>query len=152
VELSWKVSGEGSPVVRIWKLEGARREPLEAGPLPLEGARTVRLTEPLEQFDLEATNGGEPVVKSIGLLMVQPPRIAEFGAEPGEIAPGAAATLVWRGSGASRAAIGDQAVDPRAGRLEVRPAADTDYTLTLQNDHGQTSRTVTVRVAAAPAP
>jgi hypothetical protein len=148
VELAWRVSGEGSPAVRIWKMNGARREPLEPGPLPLEGTRTVPIAEPMEQFDLEASNGGAPVVKSVGLMMMQPPGIVDFRAEPAEIAPGGAATLVWQVRGASRAAIGDQAVDPRGGRLEVRPTADTEFTLTLQNDHGNASRTVSVRVLA----
>jgi hypothetical protein len=134
-----------------WDVSGADEVKLRGQPRPSHG------TEPItslvdDTFELEATNAGGTVKKSIGILILRPPEVLTLTADKAQVAPGDAVKLTWTARGGQRAsldggsALSPQAVDPRAGTVEVRPRADASYTLTVENELGRATRTISVRV------
>ncbi|MGZ4777846.1 MAG: COG1470 family protein [Thermoanaerobaculia bacterium] len=82
---------------------------------------------------------------------IRAPEIQNFHAEPGPIANGEPARLVWRTQLTDKVTIdnglGEQ---PAVGSVVVRPTATTIYTLTASNPGGSTSATATVTVRDLP--
>jgi hypothetical protein len=150
-DLVWEVDGAPQAQVRISSVQGTQQTPLDAQPLGLSGTKRVTIQNDAEEFMLEAVNGTEAAVKSIGVMVLRPPEIRQLRVEPAQIARGEAATVRWEAVRGAQAALADQAVDPGAGSAEIRPEGDTTLTLVVQNEFGRAERSVTVRVVE-PAP
>jgi pSer/pThr/pTyr-binding forkhead associated (FHA) protein len=77
------------------------------------------------------------VVLGLAYLVLRPPDIARFAADPPEVAAGTAASLVWRVDRAAALSIEpplDQRVEgAEASPISVTPDATTVYTLTARN-------------------
>ena len=86
-------------------------------------------------------------------IVLQPPVINSFDANPQRISAGESATLSWEVSGATKVGIEpDVGSVALAGRRMVSPASTTTYTLTAVNEAGTVTATVQVIVVEAPAP
>jgi len=147
-ELAWDV--QRADQVRILDVRGGQKTPLEG--VPNTPAGTLRIQVPnLEshEYELEATNRAGTSRRSIGMVILQPPEIVSFTAEPAEVDAGQPVTLSWEVRRAARLGL--------AGRNETLPAqnsgsvtvpvdADTTFTLVAINDLGRVERAVTVRV------
>lgn len=147
-ELAWDV--QRADQVRILDVRGGQKIPLEG--VPNTPAGTLRIQVPnLEshEYELEATNRAGTSRRSIGMVILQPPEIVSFTAEPAEVDAGQPVTLTWEVRRAARLGL--------AGRNETLPAqnsgsvtvpvdADTTFTLVAINDLGRVERAVTVRV------
>lgn len=135
----------------VWEVTGADQVKLGGQVKENQGSQILTNVGDAE-YELEATGAGGTVRKSIGILVLRPPEIESFVAQPARVADGGTVTLVWSARGAQRASLDQQpdpnprSADPRSGRLEVRPAATTTYTLIVENELGRASRTVEVQV------
>ncbi|MFP4436247.1 MAG: hypothetical protein ACLFVO_03290 [Chloroflexaceae bacterium] len=88
-----------------------------------------------------------PLVRAGGTPTAGAPTISVFTADPATIAPGAATTLRWNVSGATRLRI-EPDIGEVTAPVEVRPAATTTYTLIAGNAAGEARATTSVTVAA----
>ncbi len=77
-------------------------------------------------------------------------KIVRYAAEPAQIVPGQASTIVWEVLNAEQVTIsGIGSVDPAAGTSTVAPARTTTYTLTARNRTSEVSQAITVTVTGA---
>jgi hypothetical protein len=135
----------------VWEVTGADEVKLGGQVRESSGSQTITNVGDAE-YELEATGAGGTVRKSIGILVLRPPEIESFAAEPPRVASGGTVTLVWSVRGGQRASLDQQpnpdprSVDPRTGRLQVRPETTTTYTLIVESELGRASRTVEVQV------
>jgi hypothetical protein len=135
----------------VWEVTGADQVKLGGQVRENRGSQIITSVNDAE-YELEATGAGGTVRKSIGILVLRPPEVERFEAQPGRVANGGTVTLIWSVRGAQRASVDQQpdpsprSVDARAGRLEVRPETTTTYTLTVENELGRASRSVEVQV------
>jgi len=90
-----------------------------------------------------------PLVLGAGTPAGNAPTISAFTADPATIAPGAATTLSWNVSGATRLRI-EPDIGEVTAPVEVRPAATTTYTLIAGNATGEARATTSVTVSALP--
>ena len=126
----------------VWEVTGADQVKLGGQVKENQGSQILTNVGDAE-YELEATGAGGTVRKSIGILVLRPPEIESFVAQPARVADGGTVTLVWSARGAQRASLDQQpnpnprSADPRSGRLEVRPAATTTYTLIVENSSAE---------------
>jgi hypothetical protein len=134
-----------------WDVSGADEVKLRGQPRPAHGTEPVTSLVD-DTFELEATNAGGTVKKSIGILILRPPEVLTLTADKTQVKPADVVKITWTARGGQRAsleggsALSPQTVDPRAGTVEVRPQADASYTLTVENELGRATRTVSVQV------
>ena len=134
-----------------WAVQGADKVELDGAAQPASGSQRVQ-TQQDREFQLTATNkDGAAVTKSIGVVLLRPPEIQKLEASAPEVVRGQPVTLTWQARRGARAALDGQPVDPSAGAREVRPEADTTYTLVVENEFGRVEQQVTVHVVD-PAP
>jgi hypothetical protein len=134
-----------------WDVSGADEVKLRGEPREARGSEPIRSLVD-DSFELEASNAGGTVKKSIGILLLRPPEVLTLDADRDQVRPGEAVVVSWSARGAQRASIeapgldGMGPVDPRAGSTEVRPQTETTVTLTAENELGRTTRALTIRV------
>ena len=147
--------------VRILEVRGGQKTPLEGAPGGvLSGTLRIQALEDRE-LELEATNRAGTARRSLGLVILRPPEIVAFGAEPAEVEAGQPVRLTWDVRRAARLALVETADgapsgeppgepptpgDPRSGSLTVLPEGTTTYALVAANDLGRVEQRVTVRV------
>ncbi len=136
-----------------WDVKGASQVTIDGTPQPASGSLRVQATADRE-FQLTATNAASAsVTRSIGLVILRPPEIQQFTAEPAQVVRGQPATLSWEARGGSRASLNGQPVDPTHGSLQVQPEADTTYTLSIENEFGRAEQSTAIHVVEpSPAP
>jgi len=81
------------------------------------------------------------------------PVVSQFDADPAKVAPGGTATLRWWVTDATEVVI-NQDIGKVAGKgsVEVKPAKDTEFTLTATGKGGEVTAKVTVTVAVETPP
>jgi hypothetical protein len=145
-ELTW--DAPGAERVRISEVRGGERAPMGPDDLPSAGSLPVRVVDRSE-FLVEASNAAGTASESVGVVILAPPEISEFRADPTSVARGGEVTLGWTALRAGRAGIPgvrDSLESPAGGSLTVRPDATTIYTLIAENESGRVERSVTVQV------
>jgi hypothetical protein len=153
-ELSTPAQNGQTGYALVWQVDGADQVKIDGTPQPDPQSGTVPLSKlDKSEYVLQATKGNVSVNQSVGIVILRPPDVQSFVANPDTVAPGQPSTLRWQAARAVRATIGDQTVDPNLGTLQVTPTTTTTYTLTVENDLGTTDRSVEVKVqGVAPAP
>ena len=133
----------------VWEVEGADDIQVDGQSQPPAASLRVQAVED-RQFDLVATNAQGSVTRSVGIVILRPPEIVEFKADPETVAPGQSTVLSWEARRADVASLNQQVVEPERGSREVRPESDTVFTLIVENDLGREERSVLVRVTGQP--
>ena len=118
--------------------------------VPATGSRTVN-TATDQSFTLVASNPLGQVSQSKGVIVMRPPEIVTFAAEPAQIAPGAQVILSWHTVLAEKVSINGQPVAAPDGSVSTNPTTTTEYVLTAESVLGQVQRSLTVNVVQ-PAP
>jgi hypothetical protein len=134
-----------------WKVDGADSVTIAGQPEPTQGSLRLRQPDGGE-FVLQATNSNGVVRKSIGVIVLQPPNIDQFAADPTEVPVGGTTTLSWTVQRADRAVIDATPVSVDQGTLEVHPEANATYTLVAENGLGRVEQSVSVNMAPTPTP
>jgi hypothetical protein len=145
-ELAWDV--QRADQVRILDVRGTQRTPVDGVPNTPTGTIRIQTLEDRE-FELEATNRSGTSRRSIGVVILRPPEVVTFTAEPAEVERGQPVTLTWEVRRAARLGLAGRSEtlpDPRNGSITVQPDADTTFTLVAVNDLGRDERSVAVRV------
>ena len=101
-------------------------------------------------YTLTATNAAGSRTATVTVSIGTPPVIVSFAATPSLLTAGSASTLKWTVNGAASLKI-----DPGVGvvtgtTVQVRPTANTTYTLTATNAYGSATSTATIVAGAAP--
>jgi hypothetical protein len=136
----------------VWEVTGADEVKLGGQTKDAQGSEPIGTLSD-DNYELEATNSGGTVKKSIGILILRPPSVASFTADKAEVRSGEQVKLTWLARGGQRASISapgleaPRTVDPRSGSTDFEVLADTPYTLTVDNELGRDTQTVIVRVA-----
>ena len=121
------------------------------GSVDAEGSMEVSPTT-TTTYTLRASNSEGTASRNVTIQVREDPNsaplVARFTASPSQIAPGGTSTIAWVVVGADSISI-DQGIGSVSAESStaVAPAATTTYTLTASNAHGDTVRSVTVRVA-----
>lgn len=166
-------SADGVPDIRKFWLEIPTIEPVTNQEEPnlqfdITSAQSVVIT-PTTRFsnlqgwetsliiDYELTAIGEKgtATNTISVLIVRPPSIGIFSAEPMTITQGESSTLLWTVLAAKSTTLDGVPIDPgqlaadgqsRTGSISVSPPETKDYTFCASNDAGQTCQTQRVWV------
>ncbi|MDQ3930392.1 MAG: hypothetical protein M3328_14765, partial [Chloroflexota bacterium] len=101
-----------------------------------------------QSLSLQATNGKDTVSQAKGILLMRPPEITSFTADPPQSCPGCAVTLRWSTSRAERVLLDGTTLPSTDGTLTVKPNASTEYVLSAENALGSVQGVLTVNVAA----
>jgi subtilisin-like proprotein convertase family protein len=116
-----------------------------AGVAGLENASLV-------DYTMVATGtNGQPVTRTLSLLVAMPPTITDFRAEPTTVTAGQSTNLTWTAKGATGVTIDDIPVTSNAdgtGAIPVSPSGTRRFILCAQNSVGMTCKFVLVSVIA----
>lgn len=148
----------GDPVVLSWECTGAAKVRLEPGGLELDGRSFVVVT-PQEntRYTLMVTNDAGGQTRSLDVAVMPTPRdqaparICSFAADRLEVAPGQPVELMWECQGEAKVRLEPGGLE-LTGREKVTVVPDrtTVYTLSVSNLAGGLSRSLEIRVMAAP--
>jgi hypothetical protein len=145
----------------VWEVKNA--DEVTIGGVSLPPAGTVQV-QGLQQGEVElvARNQSGIARRSVGVVVLRPPEVLEFGGTTEIAQAGQAATLNWRLARAERARLFGpdldplgQNVDANEGTLQVRPTSDALYTLVAENAYGRVQEILPLHVvqpAASPTP
>ena len=139
----------GEESVVVWDVARAETTKLKENrlpPPPIEGVRVVNFVN----YELTAAGDGKTDARVLPVLMIGPPLITRFDAEPPTIEQGHETRLQWEIVGAEEAQIDGEGVDFRTGSASRRPTVTTTYTLRARNVVGETSKEVTVGLVPPP--
>ena len=114
-------------------------------PVPPTGSRPVN-TGTDQSLTLVASNALGTVSQSKGVIVMRPPEIVTFTAEPAQIAPGQQVILSWHTVLAEKVSINGQPVAAPDGSVSTAPTTTTEYVLTAESVLGQVQRSITVNV------
>jgi hypothetical protein len=147
LELRPPVEGGPATYEVAWEVQGAQTVSLSGTPQPNPRAGRLAL-ETLQdaEYVLEAKNDAGTAIKSVGIVVLRPPEIEEFTANPANALPGQAVTLTWRVKRAERGSLNGDRIDPAGGTISLSPTADTTYRLIVENELGRTEQALQVRI------
>lgn len=157
-DASTKTVMAGEPVVLKWECVGDAKVRLEPGGLELDGRSEITVT-PLEstRYVLSVSNLAGGMNKALEVKVLKhsplgvPAKVCSFTSDLKVVAPGDPVELRWecQGDGTVRLEPGGLELTGR-DRILVQPNATTVYTLNVANLAGGMSRSLEVRVEAAP--
>ena len=148
----------GEPVVLKWECSGSAKVRLEPGGLELDGLDQVTVT-PLETtlYTLSVSNLAGGTSRSLQVqvspapALGDPARVCSFTADRAAVKPGEPVELRWECQGEARVRLDPLGLELQGqDRVVVHPDATTVYTLNVSNLAGGHSRSLEVRVSAAP--
>ena len=136
VELLAEPAADGSGIVVTWSTKDAELVQLNGEQLAPNGSKTLDVADN-QQFELVAiAPDGQKATRRLSVVLLRPPRIDSFAANPDSVAADGAVTLRWQVSGADRASIDGQEVPVPEGELNVTPEHSRDYVLIAENAVG----------------
>ena len=146
---------EGELTNLTWTTSGADTVTLSGfGEVPTEG-QVIASPEVTTTYTLTATNSRGTVTKDVTVtvlpIIIPDPEINSFRATPPVIRPGESTTLQWSTQYGDLVELSNFGPVLAASDLLIRPDVTTDYTLTVTNEAGSISQTITVTVQL-PAP
>lgn len=135
----------------VWNVENATKVTIDngVGDVPLSGTKAVTPAA-TTTYTLTATNGQGSVVATAVVTVTAPVRIVNFTAAPNRINLGQSSTLTWSTTGATDAVITGIGTVPVNGSMQVKPTADTIYTLIAYGRLQQVSADALVTVVQPP--
>lgn len=146
---------QGESATILWATQNADTVTLSGlGTVDASGSRVVSPTE-TTTYTVTATNryGSATCNVRVQVTPGQVPRILSFSASPREINKGQATTIAWNVENATDIAItGVGSGLGRTGSIDVRPDANTTYTITARNRYGEVTATASVTVVEPPPP
>jgi hypothetical protein len=128
-----------------WSVADADAVLLNNEAVPPTGSRPVN-TGTDQSLTLVASNALGTVSQSKGVIVMRPPEIVTFTAEPAQIAPGQQVILSWHTVLAEKVSINGQPVAAPDGSVSTAPTTTTEYVLTAESVLGQVQRSITVNV------
>ncbi len=146
VRFDFGTSADGGVQVS-WNVANALTVTLNNKTVPISGTQAVDTTSD-QALVLSATNGKDVVTRSSGILLMRPPEIKSFVAEPAETCPGCEVTLRWNTVRSEQIMVDGTPVPNQAtaGSIKVKPSDTTEYLLTAKSGLGQVESSVTVNV------
>lgn len=128
-----------------WEVTNALTVTLNATPVALSGTQPVDINSD-QSLTLSATNGKDVVSQSKGVLLLRPPEIKSFTADPPQTCPGCEVTLKWSTTRSNSVTVDGTPVPGPDGSMKVKPTGTTDYLLSAQSNFGEVESSLTVTV------
>ena len=148
VKFDWATEGDENLAV-TWEVTNALTVTLNTDIVPLLGTRPVDSSTD-RAMTLTATNGEETASRSLGVLLLRPPEITVFKAEPPEVRPGEGVVLSWEVLRADEIFLDGNPVSGPNGSVSLQPQQPEQHTLVARNNFGQVQSTVNIIVVAQP--
>ncbi len=149
VKFDLEFAPDGSTQTAAWQVSNAVTVTINGIKVDPVGSQVVD-TSTDQSLVLVASNARGQVSRSIGLVLVRPPEITSFTADPnGQVCSGCPVTLKWTTVRAEKVLIDGTPVpdtDRNSGSLKINPTQSADYVLTAQNAIGQVQSGVVVPV------
>ena len=145
---------QGGSANLSWNVSNAETVTIDRNVGQVDAASgTVQVSpETTTTYTLTASNqaGDTTATATLTVSPVEKPTVNSFAASPPAIVQGSIATLSWNVSDATAVTIdnGIGQVYPDTGSVQVSPDATTTYTLTAENQAGETTSSITVTVSA----
>ncbi len=139
---------DGAPQV-TWEVTATNRltVTLNGTPVPPSGSQSLDISTNQSLVLVGSAEGSQPVSRTIGTLLIQPPDVVSFVAEPAQTCSGCEVTLTWNTARAEKVAVDGTPVTPAdGGSIKVKPTVTTEYVMTAENALGRTERVITVTV------
>jgi regulator of replication initiation timing len=138
---------EGESSTLRWEVQGATEVNItDIGDTTLRGSTSVTPAA-TRTYILSAKNPGGEATASVTITVIPPARIGSFTATPPESpAPGELVRLSWTTTNANEVSISGIGVVAPSGSVDVRPTADTTYTLTARGARNTATQSLLVRV------
>jgi hypothetical protein len=133
-----------------WNVSGATSLEIDQGigVVPFIGVKEIS-PDITTTYTLTAGNDYSTVIRSIVLVVNEPPVVAFFEADPDEIEPGRSTTLTWDVTGADQVKIEPYIGNVNdSGTREVYPTSTTTYVLTASSSCCTISKSVFVTVGS----
>jgi hypothetical protein len=150
IKFDWATAADGS-LAATWEVTNAVTVTLNDKIEPLIGTEPVD-TSSDRSLTLVADNGKQTVSRSLGVLLLKPPEITTFAANPPEITTGTGTVLSWETQHATDLTLDGNPVDGPKGSVSLQPTQTQQHTLVAKNDFGQVQSTTTITVTVPPTP
>ena len=138
----------GDGVILVWVVENAETVQLNGENVKTADDRKVP-AEDGKQYELVAKSAsGQTAKRRLSLVVLRPPEITSFTAEPQSVPPGGHVILRWNVNNASRASIDDQDAAVPTGERDIVPERSRDYVIIAENAVGWVVARVSVTVQA----
>lgn len=149
VNFAFGSGADGAPQV-TWEVTATNKlkVTINGTPVPPTGSQPLDTSSNQSLVLVGSAENSVPVSKTLGTLLIQPPEVTSFAAEPAQTCPGCEVILTWNTMRAARVTVDGTPVTPtNKGSIKVKPAATTEYVLNAENALGKTERVITVSVA-----
>ncbi len=144
LKFDWTTDGSGGLAV-TWEVTNALTVTLNSDVVTLVGTKPVDPTSD-QAMTLIATNGKETASRSLGVLLLRPPEITSFKAEPELIKPGDGVVVSWEVLRADEILFDGSKVTGPNGSVSLQPRQTEQHILVARNNFGQVQGTVTITV------
>jgi hypothetical protein len=134
VSFAFTSGADGAPQV-TWEVTATNRltVTLNGTPVPPSGSQNLDTSTNQSLVLVGSAEGNQPVSRTIGTLLIQPPDVVSFVAEPAQTCSGCEVTLTWNTARAEKVAVDGTPVTPAdGGSIKVRPAVTTEYVMTAE--------------------
>lgn len=145
VNLSAEPAPGGDGVNIHWEVTGAEIVQLNGENVGPAGTKKVPAQEELFELVAKSPDGAE-AKRRLSLVVLKPPQVVSFTAEPKVVQPGKPLTLRWEVAQATRATIEGQEVPVPRGERQVTPEGSRDYVIVAENPVGWVVGRVSVAV------
>jgi hypothetical protein len=150
LKFDWATEGEDALAV-TWEVTNALTVTLNTDVVPLLGTRPVDSSTD-RSMTLTATNGKDTASRSLGVLLLRPPEIVVFKAEPAEVRAGEGVVVSWEVLRADEILLDGNPVSGPNGSVSLQPQQPEQHTLVARNNFGQAQSTVVINVIPPPPP
>jgi hypothetical protein len=148
LKFDWATQNDGVLAV-TWEVTNALTVTLNSEIVPLLGTRPVDSSSD-RAMTLTATNGKDTASRSLGVLLLRPPEITVFKAEPPQVRPGEGVVLSWEVLRADELFLDGNRVSGPNGSVSLQPQQPEQHTLVARNNFGQSQTTVNINVVPQP--
>jgi hypothetical protein len=150
MKFDWATTGDGS-LAATWEVTNALTVTLNDKVEPLIGTAPVD-TSSDRSLTLLADNGKQTVSRSLGVLLLKPPEITKFAADPPETTAGTGTVLSWETQHATDLTLDGNRVNGPKGSVSLLPTQTQQHMLIAKNDFGQVQSSMTITVTVPPTP
>lgn len=148
LRFDWTTAENGLLAVS-WEVTNALTVTLNSDIVPLIGIRTVDSTTD-RSITLSATNGKDTASRSLGVLLLKPPEIKVFKAEPAQVQAGQGVVLSWEVLRGDEILLDGNRVNGPNGSVSLQPQQSEQHTLVARNNFGQVQAIVAITVVPQP--
>ncbi|MEO5951406.1 MAG: hypothetical protein ABIQ44_02965 [Chloroflexia bacterium] len=148
LKFDWTTAENGSLAV-TWEVTNALTVTLNSDIVGLTGVRTVDSTQD-RSLTLSASNGKDTASRSLGVLLLKPPEIKVFKADPVQVKPGEGVVLSWEVLRADEILLDGNKVSGPNGSVSLQPQQSEQHTLYAKNNFGEVQMVVDINVVAQP--